>query len=270
MRKHIAAFAMLCGAIALGVLPVQAQQFAGSQACNPSFKAPKPLPSIPCLTLKDWTQCNNVAQYVNNYNQWVQLVNEVQDLQCKASAYWNYPTSAASHIKNDLNEAADILSRANALTVQDKNLDQTIANMWPDFNPGYSTTQMDDRLDAMTNNSLLGVLKAAGALAAHNGRDADLVEQIKNASASAKNPTQATQMTVQLLAVMYEQMVKQQQFTALKLSQDAQHDLTEASRERSRSFESRRNADAQARMLYPVPPTLSQQQLQQLQQSWNH
>jgi P-type conjugative transfer protein TrbJ len=270
MKRSLLSVGFLLAAIATA-LPAAAEQFSSTPSCKPMVNAPRQLPPIPCFNgPTSWNDCNSFAQYIDNYNHWVQIVNEVNDLKCKANEYWNYPASAAAHINEDLNEAADILTRANALSFKDKNLDQEIQQMWPDYNPGYSPQQLDDHLDAITNNSILGVLKAAGALQNHTERDANVVESIKTAAANAKNPTQATQMTVQLLSVMYEQMVKQQQFAGLKLSQDAEHDMVVAARERQTRMVSEQNGVAQARMMYPVPPKLSSQQLQQLQESWNH
>jgi hypothetical protein len=224
----------------------------------------QPLAPPACPPTPTYTFCDSLKQQIDVYNHYASVLNEIQRTSREAQQYMRYPTTLQSNISQDVGKVTSIMQQAQGLSFLDKSIDASVQTMMPSWNPGYSTSNLDDYLEGRLENSVTATLTAASGQNADISRDSDIVDQIKAAAASGMSPTQTGQMTVQLLGVMYAQMVREQQSVGLKMSQEAAFDLQQVGEARVQRQASQAQGLQEAASLYPVPPTLTQAQVQQI------
>lgn len=260
MKILTALFLCLC----LSASPALAQFVGSGSTINPLT----PIPNITCIpnpfTGGAWDWCNTLQQQIDVYNHYAGMLNDIERMKIEMQQYMRYPQKVQGYINTDLSHIESIVSQAKGLSFLSHSIDQDIASNVPDWNPGYSLSDLNLYLEQNLENSIRGVLKSASAQNADIARDTDTVEAIKDAAASSTSAIQTGQMTVQLLSVMYAQMVRQQQATGLQMSQEAAFDLQQVAQRHVERQASLATAREQQKRLYPVPPTLSKDQVNQI------
>lgn len=248
------------------VTPASAQTTGGFNGVGSSINPMTPLPNLTCLpdpmTGGTWDFCNTMQQQIDVYNHYVGILNHIKEIQREAQQYMRYPQTVRSNISQDLSQLASIVQQAKGLSYLSNSLDSDIAARVPDWNPGYNVSDLNTYLEQGLENSIRGVLKSENAQSANVKRDTDVVEAIKDAASRSTSPVQTGQMTVQLLSVMYAQMVRQQQATGLQVSQEASYDLQQAAQHHIERQASLATANHLQKRLYPMPPTLTRDQAQ--------
>ena len=257
MKRLFLVAVLLCALVA----PAGAQTFIGvGSSINPLT----PIPNLTCIpdpyTGGTWDWCNTLQQQIDVYNHYVGILNKIKEMEREAQQYMRYPQSVKGNISDDLSQLAGIVQQAEGLSYLSNSIDQDIAARVPDWNPGYNVSDLNTYLEQGLENSIRGVLKSENAQSSNITRDSDVVEAIKNAAAHSTSAVQTGQMTVQLLSVMYAQMVRQQQATGLQVSQEASYDLQQAAQHHIERQASLATANHLQKRLYPVPPTLTRDQ----------
>lgn len=262
MKRFIIAVLVTCALVA----PAAAQTTGGFTGTGSSINPVTPLPNLTCLpdpmTGGTWDFCNTMQQQIDVYNHYVGILNHIQELKREAEQYMRYPQTTKSNISQDLSQIAGIVQQVKGLSYLSHSIDQDVAARVPDWNPGYNVSDLNTYLEQGLENSIRGVLKSENAQSANIARDTDVVEAIKKASSRSTSSVQTGQMTVQLLSVMYAQMVRQQQATGLQVSQEASYDLQQAAQHHIERQASIATANHLQKRLYPVPPTLTRDQAQ--------
>lgn len=260
--KYVSSILLAGMMLMLAAQPVKAD-FSG---VLPGLHTLVPLPVPPCPPAP-W--CDSLRNQILTYNQWVNTWNQLRNMRMQLQDQMRYPQSLPQYLKGDLVQLEKIADQNETLSPFATSIDKTIHDMWPDYNPGYDPVTLADKTDQIYEQTLIATLAGATKTNAATLRDLDAVEAIKAAAANATSPTAATQMVVQLNALLYNQMARQAQLEQLKISQEAAYDLTKAADERAARQQSEQARLAQLRQLIPVPPKLTKDQVDSIVQSWS-
>jgi len=219
-----------------------------------------PLPAIPCGPTV-W--CGALNQYIAAYNTYAGNINKINELGLTIRQYERYPQQVSTNFANDMNQVAGILQSTNSLDYLLTNTEQQLSRQWPSYTPGTPLSTLNGVLEQQTAASILAELKGAGLLARGETDTsmASVIADIRAASANAKNPTEATQVEVQLLTLIWEQLVKQDRLLGLRMSEEAQYDLKHVAEERQQRLQEENLVHRLQTEASAVPPSFSDAQL---------
>jgi len=195
---------------------------------TPTVPTIQTLPAVPASCPLSW--CSALNQYISAYNSYTSSINEINRMGMEIQSYARYPQQVQTNFAPTMQQIANILSQNQRIDYQASNAELQVSQLWPNYVPGTPLAALNSELNTMTASSVITTLKGTGILSA-SSTDASVTQTIaaiRAAAAKAVNPTQATQVEVQLLSLMWEQQVKEQRLLELRMSQDAQHDLREA------------------------------------------
>jgi P-type conjugative transfer protein TrbJ len=210
--------------------PSSAQTFSSVPA---SIKTLPPIPAIPCGG-PFAAFCIPANQYIATYNSYVSAINKINEIGLEVRSYARYPQQISSTFQTNMNGIASVLQQANTLSANSQNIERQVSQLWPNYAPGTPLSSLNGTLENNTATSIIAELKGAKLLN-QSTTDASMtasIAGIRSAAANAQNPTQAAQVEVQLLTLIWEQLVKEQNLLALRMSEEAQHDLSQAANDR--------------------------------------
>ena len=177
--------------------------------------------------------CAAANDYIRTYNGFANGLNEINRIGLEVKTYARYPQQVKTNFSNAMNQIANVMQQTQGLNYQVGNIEQQVSQIWPNYRPGTPLAALNAQLNNDSASSIVATLKGAGLLsqASTDSSVSGTIAAIRAASANAVNPTQATQVEVQLLSVMWEQQVKEQRLLELRASEEAQHDLREVARD---------------------------------------
>jgi P-type conjugative transfer protein TrbJ len=233
MRKAILTLSL---AFALAA-PATAQTY-GTPATLPSTllspMALSGMASVPCPTvLGGWSICNSVQQWISLYNKLQAEKNQLAEMQANVQRYATYPQALASNVQGDLQRVTALVNQNAGLSFTDQQIQATVARLFPNYAPGASYAAYTGQLSQATRASVLNALQVAGLEVSTTQRDADLASTVKTAVANATSPTQSVQALAQLLAVLIEQVQKEQRLSAGSIQSASAYYLAQTSRKQS-------------------------------------
>jgi P-type conjugative transfer protein TrbJ len=231
--------------------------------------APQAIPAVPCVNGVGvlgggWNLCNSIQQWVELYNEGVKIQNQLNEIQQNVYRYARYPQSLAGNAQADLTAIEGIVDQVNGLSVMDSNVASTISRIFPRYQSGVPYSTLNTQLAQSTNTSITNALQTLGYNVNTLSRDANNVEAIKAAAASATSPIETTQLLAQISAIMVEQMQKQQQISGAGLNAAASYYLSQTQRQQALSTSENQAIQAWQKFANVQIPTLTDSQIQQI------
>ena len=235
---------------------VFAQTFSAATSSIPTLK---PLPAVTCGDPLGF--CQQANQYISAYNSYVSSINKINEIAKSVSQYTRYPQQLSTTFQSDMTSVAGILQQSHGLNFITGGIERQVSLQWPNYSPGTPLADLNQTLEQNTASSAIATLKGASALdsSSTNVSTTNAIAAIRSAAASAQNPTQATQ--VMMLTLIYEQQIKEERLLALRMSEEAQHDLGEAARESQQRQYDQAIITQLRQAAVTTPPTFSLQQL---------
>jgi P-type conjugative transfer protein TrbJ len=251
-------FPIALAAILCSTNPASAQTFS---PVSSSIRTLTPLPAVPCGDPLGF--CQQANQYISAYNSYVSSINKINEIGKSVSQYTRYPQQISTTFSTDMNTVANILQQSRGLNYITGGVERQVSLMWPSYSPGTPLATLNQTLEQNTASSVIATLKGAGALdtSSTDTSITNAIASIRSAAASAQNPTQATQVMVQLLTMIYEQQIKEERLLGLRISEEALHDLDEAARESQQRQYDQAVVTQLQQAAVTTPPTFSLQQL---------
>ncbi len=191
-----------------------------SNATLPGGSLMQPLPTLPCVALF----CETLNTYISAYNSRIGILNHIQTT---AAQYQHYAGQVATPFSGEMNQIAQILQKSQSLDYLTGNVDQQISAVWPNYKLGTPLSSLNQILENQSVNAISAELKTAG-LVSNSNTSTDMtntIDQIRKAGAESINPTEGTQAIVQMLTIIWEQLVKEQQLLGLRMQAEAQYNL---------------------------------------------
>jgi hypothetical protein len=227
-----------------------------------SIQTLQPLPAIPCAG-PFAAFCAPANQYISTYNSYVNAINRVNEIGLEVRTYARYPQVITSHFKANMQSVADLLQQAQTLSFTTQNIERQVSSIWPNYTPGTPLAQLNGTLEDQTASAIVAELKGAGLLDSSSTADSvtTTIDDMRSAAAKAQNPTQTGQVTVQLLSLVWEELVKEKRLLALRMSEEAQHDLTQTAQERQQRLYDQAIVTNLQHEADTTPPTLSDTQV---------
>jgi P-type conjugative transfer protein TrbJ len=258
MMYRLRLVALTFAAIMCTTNPTSAQTFS---AVSSSIKTLPPLFALPCHDPLGF--CNSANQYISAYNSYVSSINKINEIGKSISQYTRYPQQISSTFRNDMNTVANILQQSHGLNFITGGIERQVSLQWPNYSPGTPLSNLNQTLEDNTATSIVAALKGAGAIDTSNtdASTTKVISDIRTAGANAQNPTQAAQLMVQLLTLIYEQQVKEERLLALRMSEEAQHDLSEVARSRQQRQYDEEIVTNLQQAAVTTPPAFTIQQL---------
>jgi P-type conjugative transfer protein TrbJ len=217
--------------------------------------------SFPCPTvLGGWSYCNSVQQWIAMYNKFQAEKNQLLEMQANIQRYATYPQALSSNVQGDLRRVSALVNQNAGLSFTDQQIQSTVARLFPSYAPGASYPAYTSQLSQATRASVINALQVSGLEVSTSQRDADLSTIVKTATANATSPTQAVQALAQLLAVLIEQVQKEQRLSASSIQGASAYYLAQTARKQTID-QAEQNAlqQFQATMDVTFPPLTAKQ-----------
>lgn len=221
-------FAVVAVAATLSFAPfaASAQTFASTPA---GIHFLQPLPAMTCGDPLGF--CQQANQFVSAYNSYVGNINTINNL---GWTYARYPQTVNTNFSSNMQQIASVLQQSQGLNYNVGNIERQVSMQWPTYTPGTPLSSLNGTLENNTASAIVAELKGAGLLDQSN-TDASMsaaIRDIRTAGAQAKNQTQELQVITQLLTLIWEEQVKEQRLLGLRMSEEAQHDLSDVASKR--------------------------------------
>ncbi|MHB8140721.1 MAG: hypothetical protein ACYDHD_05630 [Vulcanimicrobiaceae bacterium] len=129
-----------------------------------------------------------------------------------------YPQSVAQYTGYDLSQLNDLAMQIDDVTSQNQNVDQQVSSVFKSVSNTINPVATDTMVAQNLRSSIEGVLSALNYTTTADSRDASTVQIIQNAAAQSTSPQQLQNMTVQLLAVMSDQLTRASAINRTKIS----------------------------------------------------
>lgn len=225
MLKRFAVSA-LAATLSFAPLVASAQTFASTPS---GIHFLQPIPAMACGD--PFGFCTQANQYISAYNSYVGNINSINNL---GWTYARYPQTVNTGFSTNMQQVANVLQQSQGLNYTVGNVERQVSLQWPTYTPGTPLTTLNGTLETNTATAIVAELKGAGLLDQSN-TDASMsaaIRDIRNAGAQAKNQTQELQVITQLLTLIWEEQVKEQRLLGLRMSEEAQHDLSDVASKR--------------------------------------
>ena len=180
----------------------------------------QPLPSLPCVAMF----CETLNTYISAYNSRIAILNKIQTT---AAQYEHYAGQVTTPFSSEMNQIATMLSQSQSLDYITGNVDKQISALWPNYKVGTPLATLNQTLEQRSVNAISNEMKTAG-LITNGNTSTDMTKTIaavRTAGAESINPTEGTQAIVQMLTIIWEELVKEQQLLAARMSAEAQYNL---------------------------------------------
>jgi hypothetical protein len=270
MLRHFT-LAMVLAVLATGVAQAQSSP-GGFIGVGSPLDLLQPLPVPPCditgvVTGGSWNYCNSLRQWVEVYNQRVSDLNQIRSMQQQVTTYLHYPQSLPTYVTSDWQQLYSIAQRENSLNFTEGNVNHTVQQNMPQFQPGYDPDTMREGLENDYLASMETAMNQAGAAAGSStiGRDTDAINELKTASANSLNPTEATQSLVQVQSIMFGHIARLEELSGMTLSEASSYHAYEVAKDRLNRQVAAARAQTMVNKANPaMPPPLTPSQYQAL------
>ncbi len=211
--------------------PARAQSVGQSEQIISSLTPLMPLPPPPCPPTPTYSWCDSIKQQIIVFNGYIKTYNQTLIIAQRNLQYLRYGAQFVSFAKQDSANVKSIIAKTQDLSWANVNADQIAGQTVAGITGATPPATVDAMVQKQLEQSIKATLLQMGLINANDNRDENTVATIDTAAANVKNPTEAAQMNVHLLAIIANSISRLEQLDNVKINTEFVKGQTEVERE---------------------------------------